>query len=110
MAEQGKPRGRAEAWQPWAGALRPTLVWSDGLVAIARGAAQRIGPWALADVGPGRLVPWLAVAFGLGIVLYFAAEREPATWAAVALAAVLARRRSLAAAFGLADRGRGARG
>jgi competence protein ComEC len=92
------------------------LAWPDGVAAIARGAAQRIGAWALADVTPGRLMPWLAVAFGLGILLYFAAEREPAIWAAGALAAVtagaavLARRRSLAAAFGLADRGRGARG
>jgi competence protein ComEC len=32
-------------------------------------------------------VPWLAVAFGFGIVLYFAADREPSPWAAVALAA-----------------------
>jgi competence protein ComEC len=47
----------------------------------------------------GRLVPWLPVVFGCGIALYFAASREPAWWAAVALAivavvgAVLARRR-----------------
>ena len=27
---------------------------------------------------PGRLLPWLPVAFGLGIAIYFAAEREPA--------------------------------
>jgi len=58
--------------------------------------------WALADVGPGRLMPWLAVAFGFGIILYFTAEQEPAIWAAIALAviagigAVLARRRPIA--------------
>lgn len=46
----------------------------------------------------GRLLPWFAVAYGAGIVLYFTAEREPALWAAgsltalCALAAVLLRR------------------
>jgi competence protein ComEC len=46
----------------------------------------------------GRLLPWFAVAYGAGIVLYFTAEREPALWAATgltalcALAAVLLRR------------------
>jgi competence protein ComEC len=55
----------------------------------------------LADVGPGRLTPWLAVSFGFGIVLYFAAEQEPALWASLALAsgtivaAVLARHRPI---------------
>ncbi len=42
--------------------------------------------WAIAEVGAGRLLPWFAVAFGTGIVLYFTAEREPALWAAASLA------------------------
>jgi competence protein ComEC len=37
-------------------------------------------------VAPGRLVPWLAIAFGFGIVGYFTADREPAWWAALVLA------------------------
>src|SRR5262249_55171696 len=51
---------------------------------------------------PGRLMPWLPIAFGAGICVYFAAEREPAWWAAWALAAalatatVMARRRPIA--------------
>ncbi len=55
--------------------------------------------WVLADLAPGRLLPWLAIAYGVGIVLYFAADHEPATWAAISLLvvtstiAVLARRR-----------------
>ena len=62
---------------------------------------ERIREWALAEVGPGRLLPWFAVAFGAGIVLYFTAEREPAWWAASAsgaagaIAAVLLRRRPI---------------
>jgi competence protein ComEC len=53
----------------------------------------------LAEIAPGRLVPWMAVAFGFGIVIYFTADHEPAWWAASALAlvavavAILARRR-----------------
>jgi competence protein ComEC len=48
----------------------------------------RIRDWAVIEVGAGRLLPWFAVAFGAGIVLYFTAEHEPAVWAAAALAAV----------------------
>jgi competence protein ComEC len=35
-----------------------------------------------------RLLPWLAVAYGFGVVIYFTADREPAWWAAATLAAV----------------------
>ncbi|MFZ0525772.1 MAG: ComEC/Rec2 family competence protein, partial [Xanthobacteraceae bacterium] len=62
-----------------------------------------------AEFGAGRMVPWLAVAYGFGDLVYFSAEREPAVWAALMLAAlgvaiaIMARRRSfgfpLAAAF-----------
>jgi competence protein ComEC len=47
-------------------------------------------------------MPWLPVAFGLGIVIYFTAGREPVLWAAGALTlssavlAILARKRPLA--------------
>jgi competence protein ComEC len=53
-------------------------------------------------------VPWLAIAFGFGIVLYFTAATEPSLWAALALfaamtvAAVLARRRPVAFPLALA--------
>src|SRR5690348_7221907 len=46
--------------------------------------------WAAAEVAPGRLLPWLAVAFGFGAVLYLDAGTEPRLWAAVAGAAVTA--------------------
>ena len=36
----------------------------------------------------GRLVPWLAVLFGCGVIIYFSTDREPATWAVVVLFAV----------------------
>src|SRR5215470_2063246 len=81
---RSRARGRAATWRPGAGV--PVWVWPDNLSGFAGGAARRVAAWALADVAPGRLVPWLAVSFGFGIVLYFAAEQEPALWAAVALA------------------------
>ncbi len=60
-----------------------------------------LSEWVVAEVAPGRLMPWLPVAFGFGIVAYFSADREPAWWAAVALAiagvvlTVLARHRPI---------------
>jgi len=38
----------------------------------------------------GRLLPWFAVAYGAGIVLYFTAEREPSLWAAATLTGICA--------------------
>jgi competence protein ComEC len=109
MVDRGRSRGRTEAWRPWSAAgPRPVLVWPENLADLARGFAEQVRQWALADVGPGRLVPWLAVAFGFGIVLYFTAEHEPAVWAAVALTvitctgAVLARHRPIAFPLALA--------
>jgi competence protein ComEC len=67
----------------------------------------RVRAWAAEEVRAGRLLPWFAVAYGFGIVLYFTAEREPAWWAATALAAasgsfaVLLRRRHVASIVAL---------
>src|SRR5258708_1657281 len=89
MVEQGRSRGRAEAWRPWiAAGRRPALAWPQSLRDFARRAAQRVREWATAEVAPGRLVPWLAIAFGCGTIIYFAVEREPAPWAAALLLAV----------------------
>ncbi len=62
----------------------------------------QIREWAAQEIGAGRLLPWFAVAYGAGIVVYFTAEREPSTWAASGLAivcftfAVLLRRQTAA--------------
>src|SRR5215813_13528257 len=103
MIGQGRSRGRAEAWRPWiASGRRPALAWPQGLTDFARRAAQRVQEWAAAELAPGRLVPWLAIAFGCGTIIYFAAEREPAPWAAAVLlgatvlAAILCRHRPTA--------------
>jgi competence protein ComEC len=57
---------------------------------------------ALAEAGPGRLVPWVPVACGLGVAIYFTATHEPSWIAGLLLVAVTtaavvaARRRSMA--------------
>src|SRR5262245_36433387 len=127
MVDEGRARGRAETWRPnpwrpnvwrpnvwrpnvwrpwlppWiAGGSGPTWTWPNTLAAPARRAAQRISDWVMVEVGPGRLVPWLAIAFGLGIVIYFSVDREPVAWAVALLlaaavaAAVMLRRRPIA--------------
>jgi competence protein ComEC len=87
VAEWGGSRSRAGTWPPrgaaQAGGFAPSGfdTWSS-FVAKLQG-------WARAEAGAGRLLPWIAVAFGTGIAFYFAAEREPVAWVAAATAAVL---------------------
>jgi competence protein ComEC len=106
MADSGDKRAgaRAKAWAAGLDAARRRAGFAlpDWLYGAAGRAHRTLSQWALAEVAPGRLTPWLPVAFGFGIVLYFTAEREPAWWAASALTlaaiavAILARRRPLA--------------
>ncbi len=87
--------GRAITWPP-RGAVRPALAdiperTSAFLIGKVRG-------WVAAEAGPGRLLPWVPVAFGAGIAAYFAVDREPvasvaaATALALCVAAFVARR------------------
>src|SRR5438045_796503 len=109
MIERARSRGRVDAWRGWtAGAGRAAS--SNPLADLALRASQRIRDWTIVEVAPGRLVPWLAVAFGTGIIIYFSVDREPALWASTALfataiaCAVLLRHRpfAFAAALGCA--------
>jgi len=54
------------------------------------GAREVIRRWLVAELAPGRLLPWLPIAFGFGVVLYFAADTEPNLAVAAILAAVCA--------------------
>src|SRR5262249_19028337 len=103
MVEQGRSRGRAEAWRPFVAAgRRPALAWPQGLRDFARPAAPRVREWATAGVAPGRLGAWLAVGFGCGAIIYFCLRRGAAPWAAALLlaatvaAAILCRHRPFA--------------
>src|SRR6185437_6752140 len=76
MAESEQRRPRAKVW--------------DADTDAARRRAGIMLPQGLADRAAwlGRLVSQWALAFGFGIVGYFTADREPAWWAALALAVV----------------------
>src|SRR6478735_10861761 len=96
----GGSRGRVGTWDD-AERRRRAFIWPDSLPGL-KFAAEQFRNWAIADTGPGRLLPWLPVAFGLGMALYFAVDREPAWWAGSGLAALccviafVARRRPIA--------------
>jgi len=90
MAEPWRPRDRAGTWPVDRRAGRRALPFPRGATALADAALARLREYALAEAAPGRFFPWLAVAFAFGIVLYFAAEREPALWAAGAAAVLTA--------------------
>ena len=107
MAERGNGRARARTWPTSDGAR------TSGATARAAGAwpfiANRLRDWARAEAGAGRLLPWVPIAFGAGIAIYFTADREPVAWFVAAVAAglcavafVLRRRKAFAAALMLA--------
>jgi competence protein ComEC len=86
MVPHGKPRAIAETWD--AARRRAGRVLPVGIADRFGPLRTLLGQWALSEVAPGRLVPWIAVAFGFGIVGYFTADREPAVWAAVLAAGI----------------------
>jgi competence protein ComEC len=81
MANSTGTGGQAAIWPQAAARLRRPFTWPGADLAYAAG--ERIRAWLAAEVAPGRLMPWLPVAFGSGVVVYFSAEREPAWWAAI---------------------------
>ena len=107
MLGQGTGRGRTTPW-PLGGPRANAWRWPASWTRLTQSVPTLLKEWALADVAPGRLVPWLPVAFGSGIALYFAAEHEPSAFAAAALAltcvvgAMLLRRRPVAFPLALA--------
>jgi competence protein ComEC len=103
VAEQGdtpgRRRGYAGTWPPRATA-QPGGYAPSGF-SVWPSLVQTLRDWVRAEAGPGRLLPWVPVAFGTGIAFYFAAEHEPvlsvAAAAGIALcaAAVFLRRQKI---------------
>jgi competence protein ComEC len=60
------PRGAA---QGAISAPSPSRAWSSLL--------ERLRAWVRTEAGAGRLLPWVPIAFGAGIALYFTASHEP---------------------------------
>src|ERR1043165_8496160 len=87
MAGVERPRARALADAIAAARRRAGLAWPECVTAAADRAPKLLSEWTIAEIAPGRLLPWLPVAFGFGMVLYFTADREP-SWIAAAGVAV----------------------
>ena len=86
MAQRGRARESAQV----IGAARPRgIAWPSAPASLS-GAGEVLRRWLVMDVAAGRLMPWLPIAFGFGVVLYFTAEREPSPSAVCALAGVFA--------------------
>src|SRR5579864_2871475 len=78
MAERGRVHGRGGYAGTWP---QPGAAQAGGLAPSGLGAwpalAAKLREWIAAEAGAGRLPPWVPVAFGAGIALYFTAPREP---------------------------------
>ena len=55
------PRKAAQHVVPYGSGFWPTIT-------------ETFRAWVKAEAGPGRMLPWVPVAFGTGIALYFAAD------------------------------------
>ncbi|MBW7968777.1 ComEC/Rec2 family competence protein [Bradyrhizobium sp. BR 10289] len=102
MAEPGRPirsQGIAGTWP--VGRAAPAGGFAPAGLGLTPAVAGTLREWLRAEAGAGRLLPWVPVAFGCGIALYFAADHEPVLWivtttaAALMLGAVLLRRSRL---------------
>jgi competence protein ComEC len=103
MSPRRGARGQAATWPPRAPpGYGPAFPWLGGRPWFAAAPFAYVRLWLAAEVAPGRLIPWLPVAFASGILVYFAAQHEPivvpapALAIAFVLAAILARARPVA--------------
>src|SRR5580692_7854240 len=89
MAERGRAPGRAQGvagtWPPHGGVQTGGFSAGFGLWS---GALEKLREWILAEAGAGRLLPWVPIAFGIGIAFYFAADHEPVASVAATTATV----------------------
>src|SRR2546423_11849827 len=77
-------RARVRTWD----VARPRGLAGPSGTDTLDGARDVIERWFATDTAAGRLLPWLPIAFGFGVVLYLTAAREPSLWATLPLAAV----------------------
>src|SRR3712207_4434384 len=81
FAARARARARALAASLGAVGRRAGVSLPAGWRAAGERYAAELRKLAALEIAPGRLMPWLPVALGFGIVLYFTADREPAVWA-----------------------------
>ena len=101
MAERGRARtqGVAGTWPPRE--VARAAGFSPSGLGTWPSLAAKPREWIAAEAGAGRLLPWVPVAFGTGIALYFTADHEPVasvtavTAIVLCLAALLLRRHKI---------------
>jgi competence protein ComEC len=103
MAERGRAPGRTQGyagtWPP-RGAVGISGIAPSGFNAWSS-SIEKLREWIRAEAGAGRLMPWVPVAFGVGIAFYFTADHEPVlpvtavAAAALCAAAFLLRRQKI---------------
>ena len=84
---QGIAGGIAGIWPPRGAAQSGAFAPSDS--SIWSSLLERLRAWARAEAGAGRLLPWVPVAFGTGIALYFTASHEPVLFVSIGTAIAL---------------------
>lgn len=90
MAEPGRParsQGIAGTWP--VGRAAPAGGFAPAGFGAWPALVEALRAWMRAEAGAGRLLPWVPVAFGSGIALYFTADHEPVLWVVAAIAAAL---------------------
>lgn len=105
MVERGRDQSRVRTWPETGG--RAGYIPGDlaEYVARFRELARRT---VAAEAARQQLLPWIAIAFGIGVAVYFAAPREPVVWVVAPVAtlawivAVALRRSRAFAALALA--------
>ncbi|MFZ0839321.1 MAG: ComEC/Rec2 family competence protein, partial [Xanthobacteraceae bacterium] len=99
--DRGTARERARTWPQGRARALAGAIRLPALDVLAQRFIEAFRAAAIAEAGAGRLVPWIPVAFGIGIAAYFTAEREPSWIAALllagatAIAGFVARRRAI---------------
>ena len=88
--DRGTAREGARTWPQGRARALADAIRLPALDVLAQRFVEAFRAAAIAEAGPRRLVPWIPVAFGIGIAVYFAAEREPSWIAALLLAGALA--------------------
>src|SRR5258708_38589878 len=83
--------GRAQESARAIGGARPrAMPWPTTPALPLSGLRENVQRWLISDAAAGRLMPWLPIAFGVGVVLYFTAASEPNRWIAPSLTPALA--------------------
>jgi competence protein ComEC len=91
LENRSTAKARAGVWTgtwTWPVGARPLwgAAWPRGDFAFV----AQLRQWAAQELAAGRLLPWLAVAYGFGIVIYFTADHEPVWQVAAGTAGVCA--------------------